>query len=382
MLLAWQTSVAFTSRHARSSNSLFRSSATSGLHTFSSTFGLDAPPEFGAHGCQRSAALCNSLRPLGQLTWTRGFAAGPGRPRFWATAEGRSKTLNFISTHHPRVDASAMTPAWWAGSIEYKSSALSVKCRVCGYHSRRSRLSNILVGGQGFPCFCNGTVPWASREGYIRCKEVLGSSRFDHIDHSGIEWDWWQSNVSTRFSKLPVWCRSCGQEAASMIQNICNLGRGFGCACKQKTELKLLKWLQLHFGTDGRVDREVHGCINPATGHRLRIDFRVKGRIMIELDGWLHFCGKDFSGNPFDQVPRRDLMKERWAEENGYVLIRVLQMDVWSDLGNWDSFMLNSIAEAELDSRPRVIVPDVPEYKTGIYHNLRDGSRVDSRLQK
>ncbi|CAE8594097.1 unnamed protein product [Polarella glacialis] len=100
---------------------------------------------------------------------------------------------------------------------------------------------------------------------------------------------------------------------------------------------------------------------------------------MIELDGYLHFCGKDFSGNPCDEVSQRDLMKESWAVENNYVLVRVLQTDVWFDRADWQSYLLNSLAAAGLDSRPRVIVPDAPEYQAGIYCELRAGSGVGSR---
>ncbi|CAE8740268.1 unnamed protein product [Polarella glacialis] len=169
------------------------------------------------------------------------------------------------------------------------------------------------------------------------------------------------------------------QSVASRIHDI-KKGQGFGCACSRKTELKLLEWLQLCVGHSCNVEREVCGCVNSATGRHLPFDFRVKERILIELDGWLHFCGTDFLGNPCHATPQRDLMKERWALENDHVLIRVLQKDVWSELGGWQSYLLNSIAEAESDSRPRVIVPDAPEYQGGIYHELRAAVEVETRL--
>ncbi|CAE8634660.1 unnamed protein product [Polarella glacialis] len=379
MSLVWRTAAAFTSRHARSSNSFFRASANSGLHGFSSTLGLGAPPELEAHGCQRSAALCIALRPSGHVTWSRGFATRRYKG-FWTSEEGHADILSFMATYHPRVDTSTMTPEWWTENIQSLYSALDVKCSMCEYHSS-PRLHNIFHLGRGIACICNGTARWASPEGFTRCKEILSSARFDSIDHSGIDRTWWQKNIRNLDSKLIASCRECGQEVASRITDICNKGQGFGCACQRKTELKLLEWLQLHFGTACKVEREVRGCVNAATGRHLPFDFRVKERILIELDGWLHFCGTDFAGNPCKATSERDLMKERWALGSDHVLIRVLQRDVWSDRADWQSYLLNSIAEAELDSRPRVILPDAPEYQVGIYHELRVGNCTDSILK-
>ncbi|CAE8653419.1 unnamed protein product, partial [Polarella glacialis] len=292
----------------------------------------------------------------------------------WASRGGFERvklTLNRKRFQH--INHAGVNWNWWQHEVQNNQSKVSVMCRKCGYQIA-SRICWI-VSGHVFNCGCTGNARWATRGGFDRCKAILDNDeRFVHIDHSDIDWNWWQHNVRNSRSKLSVVCRACKQNATARLNDVTHKGQGFGCACQNKTERKLLEWLEERYET---VEREVGGCRNPSTGRTLPFDFCIRKRILIELDGWLHFCGTDFSGNACDAHPKRDYFKERWAMKTGHVLIRVLQKDVWNDLNDWQTYMLRSIAEAETDTEPRIILPHAAEYKTGIYFDLRAGRKAD-----
>lgn len=102
--------------------------------------------------------------------------------------------------------------------------------------------------------------------------------------------------------------------------------------CKKKTEAKLLKYLQsIHDNVIYQFAPE--WSRNPKTGKLLPFDFCV-GKTIIELDGPQHFRQVS-NWTPPEETKERDQLKERLAKENGYVILRILQEDVWEDANEW-----------------------------------------------
>lgn len=102
--------------------------------------------------------------------------------------------------------------------------------------------------------------------------------------------------------------------------------------CKKKTEAKLLKYLQsLHENVVYQFAPD--WSRNPETGKLLPFDFCVN-KTIIELDGPQHFR-QIANWTPPEETRERDQLKERLAKENGYVIVRILQEDVWEDINEW-----------------------------------------------
>lgn len=102
--------------------------------------------------------------------------------------------------------------------------------------------------------------------------------------------------------------------------------------CKKKTEAKLLKYLQsIHENVVYQFTPD--WSRNPKTGKLLPFDFCVN-KTIIELDGPQHFR-QIANWTPPEETRERDQLKERLAKENGYVIVRILQEDVWEDINEW-----------------------------------------------
>ncbi|AMQ10801.1 restriction endonuclease [Brazilian marseillevirus] len=112
-----------------------------------------------------------------------------------------------------------------------------------------------------------------------------------------------------------------------------NIRSGNWCPlCKKKTEAKLLRYLEsIHDNVIYQFTPE--WSRNPKTGKLLPFDFCVSSTI-IELDGPQHF--RQISNwTPPEETRERDQLKEQLAKDNGYVILRILQEDVWNDSGEW-----------------------------------------------
>jgi very-short-patch-repair endonuclease len=62
----------------------------------------------------------------------------------------------------------------------------------------------------------------------------------------------------------------------------------------------------------------------------LRFDFCLSdSKILIEYDGLQHFSdiGLFWNNNSFKDIVKRDVFKNKWAEDNGYRLLRIGYLD-------------------------------------------------------
>lgn len=113
---------------------------------------------------------------------------------------------------------------------------------------------------------------------------------------------------------------------------------------KRKTEKKMLDWLET-LGTPIIYDKPCNWCINPKTKKKLRYDFVLEEyKLIIELDGRQHWEEVN-AFEPLENIQYRDNIKENFAEERGYTLIRIKQPDVWLDKYDWKATILETITE-------------------------------------
>jgi len=105
-------------------------------------------------------------------------------------------------------------------------------------------------------------------------------------------------------------------------------------------------FLKKEFGKDRIFDGRVDWCVNPVTNYKLLFDMIIGDwKIIVEVDGEQHF--KDvkifLSDLTLEERKKRDKLKEGIANENGYSMIRVDQMDVLLSRNNWEQKLLNAI---------------------------------------
>lgn len=124
-----------------------------------------------------------------------------------------------------------------------------------------------------------------------------------------------------------------------------SISRGSWCPlCKNKTESKLLKFLEANF-EDVVYQLKVSWCKNPETDKHLPFDFCVS-KTIIELDGVQHYEQVANWKTP-ELTQKNDRYKEECALKNGYSVLRILQEDVWEDRTDWKSHLLEHIKDYE-----------------------------------
>ena len=292
----------------------------------------------------------------------------------WSSREGHARCLQILRDRYAdQYDASRMDWSWWKAHVKDAVSKLDVTCQECGHRSRGTSLGN-LQSGNAPGCFCNGAVPWSSREGHARFLEILRDRYADQYDASRMDWSWWKAHIKNRCSKLDVTCQACGHRSRGTALSSLQSGNAPGCLCTKKTESKLRQWLAASF-LNLTVATQVTGCTSPRTGRVLPFDFGLyKEAVLIELDGDIGHFGRGWGGSANDGgVPQRDFLKEQWAMQEGKVVIRLLQADVYGDRRKWQDFLTSAIQHAIRTPGPCVLTQDVEQYKAGIYQNLRSG---------
>ncbi|AMQ10977.1 restriction endonuclease [Brazilian marseillevirus] len=138
-------------------------------------------------------------------------------------------------------------------------------------------------------------------------------------------------------------CPKCEQNFQAMVRD--TVQKGNGCPfCKNKTELKVLEFLQEEYGKKRVVHQfKAEWCRNPETGKFLPFDICI-GDLIIEVDGRQHFEQVARWTTP-EETQRRDKFKEEMARNNGYRIIRLFQPDVWTDKIDWRQKLIENIKD-------------------------------------
>jgi len=139
-------------------------------------------------------------------------------------------------------------------------------------------------------------------------------------------------------------CDTCSTIFLSVVKSI-----SVGCwcpNCKHKTESKLYDYL---LSQNIQVTRQAKfdWCKNDETGKHLPFDFVVEDKhIIIEVDGRQHFEQVSNWQSP-EQTQDRDILKQTFAQKNGYTVIRIFQEDVLYDSYDWKTQLMQALVQHE-----------------------------------
>jgi very-short-patch-repair endonuclease len=196
-------------------------------------------------------------------------------------------------------------------SIQYVSSRKKVVI-LCGVHGRFAQLPGSHLSGYGCPG-CKGLAISASlrnsRQQFIdKAVQVHG----DRYDYSGVEYSSGKSPVKIRCS-----CHGWFEQRPD------NHLSGAGCRhCANESKAEHTAWQTLlAIGID--FERE-KGFPSLRRKYPLRFDFFLPSlSLLIEVDGAQH--GREWPGRTESLAVNqdRDAIKDRWANENGYRLVRI-----------------------------------------------------------
>lgn len=114
--------------------------------------------------------------------------------------------------------------------------------------------------------------------------------------------------------------------------------------CVHKTETKLFEYLTEEYSELELIRQAFFPwCVNPKTRKKLPFDFCFPSlNLIIELDGAQHFR-QVANWNPPEETLKRDVDKMKFALENGFSVVRLLQEDVLFEKGGWKSKLSQAI---------------------------------------
>ena len=246
---------------------------------------------------------------------------------------------------------------------------------LCDLHKTVSETSRIsdLVRGEGVGCrkCVSGMMPWSER--YFEFLQLLPVGFVLQLT----ETEWERQCTGNNFCP-PIQCKQ--HETVTTTTSLANIQRGQGVGCVQcvpllarKTEAAVLQWIESAFPAV-LIAREVAGP------RKMRFDFVLKFggedecSVVVEVDGPQHFWKDHFMHGC--GMPERDAEKARWALARGQSVVRVLANDVFHDRNGWRAWLRRAIDEARaamaVGAAPRVITPNVPEYRSQESEYVRD----------
>jgi very-short-patch-repair endonuclease len=208
--------------------------------------------------------------------------------------------------------------------VEYVNDFTDVNI-YCNIHKKMfSQAPSSHLSGSG----CND----CGTEKRSKLKIELASSKFWVVANKDGRFDFSKFVYTKSNEPSTIICMKCNAHFQSYPSNYLS---GSGCPfCKNKTEVKLYKSLCHTFKTERQIKYE--WCKNMKTNCHFPFDFVIEDyKIIIELDGIQHFQKvKHFRNTPEEQR-KRDLYKQKCANDNGYSVIRIYQEDVHFDTFDW-----------------------------------------------
>jgi very-short-patch-repair endonuclease len=119
--------------------------------------------------------------------------------------------------------------------------------------------------------------------------------------------------------------------------------------CVNKTEEILYEKIKIEY-PNIISQYKTDWCKNNNTKKYLRYDFVLhEYKIIIELDGEQHFTQVSNWKSPEEQFDN-DKFKQECANNNGYSIIRILQVDVFNDKYDWKTELIHNIEKIKTDS--------------------------------
>jgi very-short-patch-repair endonuclease len=207
---------------------------------------------------------------------------------------------------------------------------------ICNIHGEFEQTPNSHLHGQG--CFMCGR---------ISCGDKLIKSQDEFIKEANIKhdnkYDYSKVNYIGNKKKIIIICKQHGE----FLQKPNGHLRGAGCpCCMNKTE-----------GLFYKIMKEIYPSILYQykqewckKTYYLPFDFCIEeNKIIIELDGGQHFI-QVMNWLPPEEQFKNDKYKEKCANDNGYSIIRLLQIDVFDDKYDWKTELINNIEKIKTDN--------------------------------
>jgi len=313
--------------------------------------------------------LCKRCKMTVTTTCVSSFCAGrlgcdcPPLPRFNSWRNRYDEVA--CATKERGMELLTTTEEWETACVDHNFCP-RLFCSSCGALCLTTTIDSFMTGGTR-GCRCPH-IP-AEHHWAVRREEIVIIADKNDVEVVTSAEDW---AVTLRRGDNPTFlCRRCYVAVTST--SLCNFKRrgAIGCACRFKTEKLLLQWLCDEFGAD-RVEYQPRACQNLDTMHWTHFDYKLDHKIVIELDGDIGHFGLDWNRDPTASAPRRDLMKELVAIQNGLCVVRLLQADVWTDRLNWRGFIRDAIGcLASTDISSCVLCQRSEKYSMGVYADLR-----------
>jgi len=256
----------------------------------------------------------------------------------------------------------------WVHECDGNQYCPNFKCLECKEVVTSTCIANLHKGGS-IGCSCNSAQAnhWRHRRPEV---VVMGAERGFEVLTTEEEW---VDECDGCYYCPKFKCLECKEVVTSTCISSLQRGQRIGCSCHNKTEGKLLEWLQ-HIFPQARITRQYPGPkLKRETYFDFLLTFPDGFEVLVELDGMQHF----WANHRFytEEGCERDLAKEEWALAKGMSVVRVLQEDVWEDRYGWQDWLTKSIDKARtVDAK--VFTPDTPEYRStdSVYVQLRQGS--------
>ena len=155
-------------------------------------------------------------------------------------------------------------------------------------------------------------------------------------------------------------CTMCNSEFTSFPYNIVI---GYGCPyCKKKTEAKVLAFLKAQGGWSTQL--RFNWCRFSNTGNMMPFDFGCN-KILIEVDGAQHFTQVSNWNSP-ESVQAKDIEKITKSIQEGYSIIHIYQVDIWSDKYDWKDVLEREIKRLSNAEPQCSFISQGPIYETHI----------------
>ena len=275
--------------------------------------------------------------------------------------------------YKPRGNVSNV--AKWLQTVVGNKSKVDVVCKACAFETTVV-LRNFHIR-KSAKCFCNGSVPWESREGHARLLKIIAQSRFKPTAEIS-DFASWSSVKRSDKSVLPIVCSDCNVKNDKVVINTFVKTMSAACGCRYKTEAMVGRFVQsicCEFGDLEVSFQEPMGKFNGTLHCDIVIKRNGSPLLAIEVDGDQHFRDNTgFGGIKAVAMQQRDLQKEENALKLGCSVLRVFQESVWQSRFDWKTFIEDKLVEA-LECRLPVGVycQEHPRYSSGVYMSVRAG---------
>ena len=192
-----------------------------------------------------------------------------------------------------------------------------------------------------------------SGNGCVKCSIIVNADRnrktleqfiIESTQVHGDRYDYSKVEYKNSREKIIIICKKHGEFLQSPEDHTHSKS---GCpCCLNKTEGKFYN-IMINKYSDIAYQFKVDWCKNKKY---LPFDFCIEEyKIIIELDGGQHFTQVMNWLSPEEQF-KNDKYKEKCANDNGYSIIRLLQIDVFNDKYDWKNELINNIEKIKTDN--------------------------------